>query len=903
MKKKMFFVGMISVLALCLHAEVCQEQYTGGFVLKDAKIIFSPMVFYPGWHNKGSIGNFNINESSQYEWRIPSDKDKTNKENCFVGNTEFVVNDDKSVRATFEFETLKDVELLNMFVSADMEVEDYAGGKIVIDGKSVELPLRHKQQVVFNTTFKKMDLFDKYGKKVFTITVPSPVSVFMQDNRYAGGDEFTIRFYLKKYQGVTKKGEKNALTMTLSTSPALVFKPKQDVIVKAGKDWIPLETRFDVKEGSILDLSSIRKTGVPAGKYGYPIARGGHFEFERLPGVAQRFYGVNLAFGANYPREDVAPRFAKNLAMIGYNAVRIHHHDEQMTKGRDGSLDPESMKLFDSLIAACISNGLYITTDFYVSRKVPYRDCGIERDGKFEMAEYKEMVMFHEGVFSNYIRHARALLSHVNPHTKRRYADEPALGWISFVNEGNLGNFDMRWMNQHADTVSAKWKEWLDEQVKKDVRYADIPRTLPNSIRGWHGAKKLHAAAFNRFLADVETKFARRVTDFLRNEMKCKALTTNMNCWYYPSAYQVPRAMEYDYVDDHFYIDHPNFIDQKWRLPSKCPNTNPFKGENEGAMVPVIRRIFDRPFTITEFNYSSPGRYRGVGGIATGTMAALQDWAGVWRFAWSHSEKGTYEPSHLSYFNVSDDPLTLAAERAVVCLYLREDVKPLENKLAYHIMPSAVKAFKDTEPVNPNEFNRLAWYSQIGCAVSEKFPDGFGFLGRYNSGDKPDYTHPVKKQTVKVDRKEGKFEIDTPFTAGGFGESGMIDTEAFRAEISVSPCAVWVSSLDSNPIEKSSRLLVSHLTDVQNTYMKFLDDDFTILRSWGRLPHLMRRGKARVSIKSDKRQFEVWSLSSTGERRERIPATYKDGRIEFVCDTARDMTNATFLYEITSPSK
>jgi hypothetical protein len=252
---------------------------------------------------------------------------------------------------------------------------------------------------------------------------------------------------------------------------------------------------------------------------------------------------------------------------------------------------------------------------------------------------------------------------------------------------------------------------------------------------------------------------------------------------------------------------------------------------------------------------------------------------------------------------VSDDPLTLAAERAVVCLYLRGDVKPLENKNAYHIMPSAVKEFKDTEPTNPNEFNRLAWYSQIGCAVSEKFPDGFGFLGRYNSGDKPKYSLPAKARTVKVDRKEGRFEIDTPFTAGGFGESGMIDTEAFRAEISEAPCAVWVSSLDSNPIEKSSRLLVSHLTDVQNTYMKFLDEDFTILRSWGRLPHLMRRGKARVSIKFDKRPFEVWSLNSIGERRERIPAVYKDGRIEFVCDTARDMTNATFLYEITSPSK
>jgi hypothetical protein len=97
--------------------------------------------------------------------------------------------------------------------------------------------------------------------------------------------------------------------------------------------------------------------------------------------------------------------------------------------------------------------------------------------------------------------------------------------------------------------------------------------------------------------------------------------------------------------------------------------------------------------------------------------------------------------------------------------------------------------------------------------------------------------------------------------------------------------------------------LLSHLTDVQNTYMKFMDEDFTILRSWGRLPHLMRRGMASVSIKFDNPNFEVWSINSSGERRERIPAVYKNGRIEFVCDTARDRTSATYLYEITSPLK
>ena len=116
------------------------------------------------------------------------------------------------------------------------------------------------------------------------------------------------------------------------------------------------------------------------------------------------------------------------------------------------------------------------------------------------------------------------------------------------------------------------------------------------------------------------------MTKFLREEMKCRALTTNMNCWHYPAVYQLPRANSYDYVDDHFYVDHPSFLENPWTLPSKCPNTNPMLGPNMGAQGLVMRRILDRPFTITEYNYSGPGRFRGVGGIACGTAAALPIW-------------------------------------------------------------------------------------------------------------------------------------------------------------------------------------------------------------------------------------------------------------------------------------
>ena len=43
-------------------------------------------------------------------------------------------------------------------------------------------------------------------------------------------------------------------------------------------------------------------------------------------------------------------------------------------------------------------------------------------------------------------------------------------------------------------------------------------------------------------------------------------------------------------------------------------------------IIPVERdfpHVDGKPFTITEWNFSGPGRYRGVGGILTGATAAL----------------------------------------------------------------------------------------------------------------------------------------------------------------------------------------------------------------------------------------------------------------------------------------
>ena len=434
-----------------------------------------------------------------------------------------------------------------------------------------------------------------------------------------------------------------------------------------------------MKEGSALDFSAVRKTDAPAGKYGRVVAKGGHFEFENLPGVPQRFYGVNVCGSANVPPEDSADRFVRTLVRSGYNAIRFHHHDGHLVDKSDPAAlkpDEKALRRFDALVAACVKHGVYITTDVYVSRTPTWRSVGIDRDGKMSMPDFKSLVPVHKGTRENYKAFARLFLGHVNPFTGRTLAEEPALIGLSLVNENPLDGVTPQTYAQLPGWKTA-WEKWLAAQKKaKPEIYGDIPAKFPSTCFG-----NRHGSAFLVFLQAVERHFAKSVRAFLRDELGCRAPLTNMNC-YGTFSSQVVRHDAYDYTDTHFYVDHPRFLGPAWSPPVVSDGVNPFTTPCAGAARGAGLRFFDRPFTITEFNFCGPSPVRSCGGIATGAAAALQDWSGLWRFAWTHSDYfGIVHPEleSVGSFDVVNDPIQRIGERAGIALFLRGDVAPLAN--------------------------------------------------------------------------------------------------------------------------------------------------------------------------------------------------------------------------------
>ncbi|MBO6121014.1 MAG: hypothetical protein J6Q49_04065 [Kiritimatiellae bacterium] len=903
------FIACASGLCWAITTDLAVSNGGGFSFASNSGSHFEPVLFDASWGRCRAFGGWSDeNGDADGPWTRAFEIVGKDAAPVVRGKVTYVLRRDASAgepvaHFTWEFSAAKDFEGKEFCLAWTLPCEQYASdasaGKVVFGGKMVELPQKYSVTHLGNATCDMLEIAAPAGAPL-RIKLERPTWCMVQDDRQWNNPCFSLRMAIG--DGRLKAGERRTFSMTMRGISSFVRDGKYTV--RASDDWVPVNDTTAVKAGSALDFSAAGWIDAPAGKHGRVVRKGDHFEFAGMPGVKQRFYGVNLCFSANYMSAADAEELATRLSRLGYNALRIHHYERELCDRKDGTtIRPEKMSELDNLLNACIRHGIYLTTDLFVSRNVPWRSCGIDRDGVVQMKEYKELVLFHDGAFRNYLDFSRQLLNHVNPETGRRWADEPAFAFLALINEGNPGNHGYGFMKNLPEAKTA-WEKWLAaHKTKEPETYAKITDKVPDNC--WENSPQ--NCAYALFLTDIEIDFAKRMTAFIRDEIRSQVLLTDLSCWKNAIEYQLVRTC-YDYVDDHFYVDHPKFLEKDWQLPSSCPNSNPVRGANAGFEAVARHRLLDRPFTLTEFNYSGPGQFRGVGGMMLGAQAALQEYDGIWRFAWSHNAEGLLKPQSIHYFDVAKDPLQRATERAVTMLYLRGDMKPLKRTHAVVFPEKALRSDFSCGPQADIKDMWFGWHARFGTLIADALPPGAtsgGLFPEIYSRTSDDYrrwaegSRPGDGQVI-IDREKGLFGVDTPRTAGFFAEAGERTVGPLTAKLDGKvPAAVWVSALDDAPIASSRRLLLTHVADVQDEGTVYADGTKKVLLKWGRLPHLMRRSAAEVTVVfEDAKPCTVYALSSDGSRRGEVPVIQNGGKVSFVANTARDPAEATCYYEI-----
>ncbi|MDR2675190.1 MAG: glycosyl hydrolase family 5 [Opitutaceae bacterium] len=688
--------------------------------------------------------------------------------------------------------------------------------------------------------------------------------------------------------------------------------------VEQNQDWAPYAHSVEIAPGGVFDFSTHVTAHAPAGKYGPVIIMpDGHLAFRDNPARRFRFWGVNLCFTANYPEPDEAERLAERFVRSGYNTVRFHHFDSLLVRegGNSWELDPQKLDRLDRFFAALKKRGIYINIDLFSSRGFSPAEIaafGFPQNLPSSRIRgyFKSCIPINDAVFESWKKFATNLLTHKNPHTGLTWAGDPALIGICPVNEDSLFRNVLRYPEVRA-------------------RYETEFEASRGGVRPGGETPEQREAAFARFVYDTHARYDARIFAHLRSlgvGAGAGALVTGAN-------YTLTQGLQhvrnhYDYVDTHAYWAHPEFPQKTWSFPTKFRQDSPVKAPAATPKSPagppfrvMPARIPGKPFTVTELNYCRPNQYRASGAVLTPAYAGLQDWDALYTFHYALSREMALGGGVENCFALACDPIGIIGDRVGALLFQRGDIAPAMREILWAARPD--EAFTELQKRFPDDFCLVGLVSRIGSLPGQPAAvwsaiDGLDAVvtGAHPAPATPfpAKTYPATKTLLADLQRDGvlppgsvdpagrHFTSDTRQIELHAGE-GSVKVVTPRGELFYAPkgtspsgdrvtlenvtadAAISVIAIDDAPLAGTRRILVTHLTDALPEGMQFEKPDRKLLLSWGKGPHLVRRGDATLTLRLPAGDWKAWAVDATGARTREIPLREKGGQLAMTLAT------------------
>lgn len=640
------------------------------------------------------------------------------------------------------------------------------------------------------------------GEQVEMRFEPAAAAVYFEQGR-----RDTIRVFF--WQEEVPAGVR-PFTATLAVSGGTTLRPSdsQRFGLTGAGGW-PLARADTVDPG--IDLSFLNADDRPAGRRGFVRAQGDRLVFG--DGTPARFWGTNLAAYALFgtPRDQV-PLQARRLARLGFNLVRIHHHDSpwvspnifgDLAKVKDSQrIDPASRDALDWWIKCLIDEGIHVWLDIHVQRHFRAGD-GIEAFDELPAAyelghrDPKGFAYVNRSIQAAMDRFAEGYLTAVNPYTRRRLVDEPGVVAVQVTNEHDVthhfGNALLpdKGVPKHSALFMAAAERFAETHGLSSRR----------TWRAWeHGPAK-------RFLNDLEHGFHRDRIRRLR-ELGLRVPVSTTSQWGDNPLVSLPALTAGELIDAHAYAD----VDELGRDPRFKPTLAHFA---------ATAQLLGRPFSLSEWNvgtHHAPDRHALP--LYVAATAAHQGWDALMQYAYAQS--ALRHDGSTDGWSLFNDPALVVPMAAAAVLYRHGHVR--EAGRTYVFAPDAGELFDQGLSADNAAGLRVAAERGRLVIAMPRTPE----LPWLRADTVPDGTVRVRDArrtalaagvtSIRSDHGElerdwarSTFTVDTPSSQGAAGFIGGrgITLGDVRIRVEAPHAAVSVHALDRRPIAESRHLLVA----------------------------------------------------------------------------------------------
>jgi hypothetical protein len=600
-----------------------------------------------------------------------------------------------------------------------------------------------------------------------------------------------------------------------------------------------------------VNLSFLNRDDRPAGRRGFVRADGDRAVF--ADGSPARFWGSNLVASALFstPRRDV-PHHAHRMAQLGYNLMRIHHHDSNWvvpnifgrTPTNTRRLDPQSLDSLDYWIKCLKDEGIYVWLDLEVGRTMTPGD--VVADAPEEIAKAKgslKGLCYYNTELQGLMKEFQHnYLNHRNRYTDLQYKDDPAVIGVLVTNENDLTTHlgNMMLPDNEFHEHNARWTKGY----KAFAQANDLP---PGRVyQTWlPGPSKL-------YLAQAEHDFNQTMIADLR-EIGVKAPIATTNLWGADPLFSLPPLTDGDWIDVHMYGEGEEL------------GRNAHLKGNYLSWI-AMGQIYGKPMSVTEWNVPYPIVDRFTSPLAVASVACLQGWDAPMIFAYAvpafPADPG---PDKWSTYN---DPALTAIMPAAALLFRGGHVSPA--KKTYCFRPDASAFFgRALTPDTSATIRTLAEQSKLTIGIPETRELPWLTPSRPSSDailvTEPDrdFLPPgqsfVRSDTGELTRdwEQGIQTIDTTRTQAVSGWIGgkTLRTSDASFEATTRKAVVALSSVDNRPLSESRFILVTAVARA-------------VPSPGNRPPYLSEPVYARVTLRTNTGDLELLSLGRDG----RVPA-------------------------------
>jgi hypothetical protein len=567
---------------------------------------------------------------------------------------------------------------------------------------------------------------------------------------------------------------------------------------------------------SPVDLSTLNHQ---PGTHGFLRTSGDRLVFE--DGTPAKFWGIDVMAFALFSNNGEIERHAKRLAMLGFNLVRLHHHDTMgwvdptvINKHAANSrmLDERGIDRVDYWIKCLRENGIYVWLDMHSYRMFREGDRSTDLGEVATFADFNNDKHSHHEV-KGYCQYDPVLqklmaefqekyLTHLNRYTGLAYKDDPTIAFALITNENDITHhYGVLALprNNHPGLTQ------LYEQRLKV--FAEKSGLSENDMKfPWSpGPAKI-------FLNNQEHAFYSTMIDSIRGT-GCKALVAAGQMWGDNPLSSLPSITTGDVIDVHEY----DVSGQLTADPRYKPNIVSMIG---------INQISGKPLTVSEWNLEQslePTVDRFIAPMYVASIAALQGWDALMLYGYCQQPLSD-QPHITSVWDAFSDPATMGSMPAAALLFRNGHVSPAKKE--YCLALSRDQMFGP--PLRPDScaaartLMEQSHFSVGIPAVPEldwlkpsKPPESAKIIHEPDESFLPSNGSAVTSDTgeLRRDWDAGFQTIDTPKTQVAQGAIGDHEFKLSDVTVLVNTrhAAVAVSALDDQPLRSSNLILVTSI--------------------------------------------------------------------------------------------